>query len=308
MGNKTGIKKLLRWNQKKSDIAFGYVLLFPAIFVLALVVFYPIVKGVFMSFFEYTFFTLNNPRWNNFKNYLGIIKDGALFLYLRNTVIFACGVVLIQFVLAMIIALLLNSKVLGPVRNFFRSAFLLPWTIPSVVTAILWAWLFQPQYGLVNYFLRTFGVFRDMSPQWLANPQLAMVTIMIACVWRYTPYMIIMILAGLQGVRTDLLEAASLDGANVSQVFFYVTLPSIKQVLGTTVLVAVLNAFQQFTIIYNMTAGGPLGVTTTLSLAAYKAAFQKYDIGAGSAIGVIWLIILVSLTTIFNARTKRFDE
>jgi multiple sugar transport system permease protein len=135
-----------------------------------------------------------------------------------------------------------------------------------------------------------------------------MSAIMIANIWKFTPYMIVMILAGLQGVRADLLEAASLDGANKSQSFFYVILPSIKSVLGTTIVVAILSSFQQFTIISNMTGGGPLNATTTLSIAAYKAAFQKYDMGAGSAIGVIWLVILAALTGIYNVKSKRFDD
>jgi multiple sugar transport system permease protein len=299
-------KKLFTWNSKKSDAAFGYALLFPAMFVLAMVVFYPIAKGIVMSFFDYTFFTLKNPEWNNFKNYSALFKDGLILLYLKNTAVYAGGTVVIELIIAMTIALLLNTKMRS--RNFLRGAFLLPWTVPTVVVSILWAWLFQPQFGLVNYFLRTFGIIRENPPQWLANPRLAMSAIMIASIWKQTPYMIVMILAGLQNVRTDLIEAASLDGAKKPQLFIYVILPSIKTVLGTTIMVAVLGAFQQFTITNNMTGGGPLNATTTLSIAAYKAAFTKYDMGLGSAIGVIWLVILTTITGIFNVKSKRFDE
>jgi multiple sugar transport system permease protein len=296
----------MRWNQRKADVFFAYLLLLPAMLVLAIVVFYPILKGIVMSFCDYTFFTLNNPQWNNFGNYENLFKGGMLFIYLKNTAIYAGGTVLIEFILAMSIALLLNSHIGG--QKFLRGAFLLPWTIPTVVVSILWAWLFQPQFGLVNFFLRSLKILGEETIQWLVNPKLAMSSIMIATVWKLSPYMIVMILAGLQGVRTDLLEAAALDGASKVQVFMFVTLPSIKPVLATTIVVAVLNAFQHFTIINNMTAGGPLNATTTLSIAAYKSAFLKYDMGTGSAIGVIWLIILAVLTCIYNVKSKRFDE
>jgi multiple sugar transport system permease protein len=282
------------------------MLLLPAMLVLGIVVFYPIFKGIVMSFYDYTFFTLHNPKWNNFANYANLFKNGMLFVYLKNTAVYAGGSVLIEFIIAMSIALLLNSRIAG--RNFLRGAFLLPWTVPTVVVSILWAWLFQPQFGLVNFFLRSFKIIGEGTIQWLANPKLAMVSIMIATVWKLTPYMIVMILAGLQSVRTDLLEAAALDGASRAQVFAAVTLPAIKPVLATTIVVAVLNAFQHFTIINNMTAGGPLNATTTLSIAAYKSAFQKYDMGTGSAIGVIRLIILAALTCVYNVKSKRFDE
>jgi multiple sugar transport system permease protein len=293
-------------SSKKSEILFAYVLLIPALLILSIVMFYPILKGIVMSFYDYTFFTMHNPKWNNFANYAKIFKDGILFRNLTNTLIYVIGSVSLQLIIALPLALLLNSDIRG--RNFFRGAFLMSWTVPTLVTSLIWALLFQPQYGLWNYILYSFGLISDSNMQWLQSPQLAKVTIIIATVWRQTPYMLIMILAGLQSVKKDLLEAASLDGANSIQVFKNVILPSISTVLGTTVLIAVLDAFQQFTIIYNMTAGGPMNSTTTLSIAAYKEAFINHDIGAGSAIGVIWLVLLATITCIFNIKAKRFEE
>ncbi|MGI6777048.1 MAG: carbohydrate ABC transporter permease [Acetivibrionales bacterium] len=293
-------------SSKKSEILFAYVLLIPALLILSIVMFYPILKGIVMSFYDYTFFTMHNPKWNNFANYAKIFKDGILFRNLTNTLIYVIGSVSLQLIIALPLALLLNSDIRG--RNFFRGAFLMSWTVPTLVTSLIWALLFQPQYGLWNYIMYSFGLISDSNMQWLQSPQLAKVTIIIATVWRQTPYMLIMILAGLQSVKKDLLEAASLDGANSIQVFKNVILPSISTVLGTTVLIAVLDAFQQFTIIYNMTAGGPMNSTTTLSIAAYKEAFINHDIGAGSAIGVIWLVLLATITCIFNIKAKRFEE
>ena len=117
-----------------------------------------------------------------------------------------------------------------------------------------------------------------------------------------------MILAGLQSINHDLVEAASLDGANSFRVFWHIMLPGIRVVLGNTIITCIMASFQQFTIIYNMTAGGPLGKTTTLSIAAYKQAFTQLDLGAGSAIGVMWMMILGVGISIYNTKTKRFDE
>ena len=206
----------------------------------------------------------------------------------------------------MSIALLLNTKIRG--RNALRSVFLMPWCIPSIVTALLWSWLFQAQYGIINYVLYGLGLISNPTAEWVLNPSTSLGVVTIAVVWRQTPYMLVMILAGLQSINHDLVEAASIDGANSFRVFWHITLPGIRVVLGNTIITCIMASFQQFTIIYNMTAGGPLGKTTTLSIAAYKQAFTQLDLGAGSAIGVIWMMLLGAAIAIYNMKTKRFDE
>jgi len=299
-------QRRITWTKRKGDLLFSYALMFPAIFVLALVIFYPMVKGIFVSFCDYTFMTLKTPKWNNFENYKKIFTENAFLIYLRNTGSYVIGSVGIQFVLAMMLALLLNTEIVG--KKVFRSLYLMSWTIPTIVVSILWAWLLQPQYGLFNYILHSLGLISDPNMQWLSDPKYAMKGVILATVWKQCPYMIIMILAGLQSVRSDLLDAAAIDGASRFRTFISVVLPSIAMVLGTTVIISILDAFQQFTIIFNMTAGGPLKTTTTLSIAAYKEAFTQYDLGAGSAIGVIWMIILSTITIIFNVKSKRLED
>ena len=295
-----------RLTERHKDVLFGYGLLLPALAVMALVILYPIINAIAMSFCDYTFFTVNkDPQWNNFANYKKIFKDDFLE-HLLHTVIFTIGTVSLELVIGMGIALLLNAKIRG--RNALRSLFLMPWTIPSIVTALLWSWLFQAQYGIINYVLDFFGLIENPNMEWLQNPNTSMLTVVIAVVWRQTPYMLVMILAGLQSVRQDLVEAAALDGANGAQIFLKVKLPAIKSVLGTTIITCIMSSFQQFTIIYNMTSGGPMGTTTTMSIAAYKQAFTSYDLGAGAAIGVIWLIILSVGVSIYNVKSKRFDS
>ena len=293
-------------SERAKDILFGYGLLLPTFIVFFVVILYPIISAVIRSFCDYTFLTVNKPlRWNDFANYRTILKNGFL-TQLWTTIRFTFGTVAIELILGMSIALLLNSKIRG--RNALRSVFLMPWCIPSIVTALLWSWLFQAQYGIINYVLYALGFISSPNAEWVLNPDTSLGVVTIAVVWRQTPYMLVMILAGLQSINHDLVEAASLDGANSFRVFWHIMLPGIRVVLGNTIITCIMASFQQFTIIYNMTAGGPLGKTTTLSIAAYKQAFTQLDLGAGSAIGVMWMMILGVGISIYNTKTKRFDE
>lgn len=287
---------------------FGYSLLLPTFVVFALVVLYPIIHGVVMSFSDYTYITVAKGKgfsWNNFGNYKTIFQNG-LFKQLGTTLAFTILTVSFELVLGMAIALMLENFKSG--SGLLRSLFLMPWTIPSIVTALLWSWLFQAQFGVVNFFLSRLGLISNANMEWIQNPKTALMTVIVANVWRQTPYMLIMLLAALQNVRTDLIEAATIDGASGVAVFWNVKIPAIKPVLGTTLITCVMSSFQQFTIIYNMTNGGPVDKTTTLSIGAYKQAFTNMNLGAGASIGVVWMVILVVGISIFNAKTKRFDN
>ena len=304
MQQKTAVTRF-RLSEKWKDHLFGYALMLPTFLVFALVILFPILKGIVMSFYDYTFFTIKKgPQWNNFENYVTIFEEGFLS-QLGRTLIFTIGTVGLELIIGMCIALLLNMNIRG--RNAFRSLFLMSWTIPSIVTALLWSWLFNAQYGIIDYFLYRLGLISDPNMQWLQSPNLSMLTVIIAVVWRQTPYMLVMILAGLQSINQDLVEAAAIDGASAFQTFFRVKLPGIKTVLGNTLITCVMASFQQFTIIMNMTQGGPMKATTTMSIATYKMAFVNHNLGAGAAVGVIWMLILGTGVTIYNHATKRFE-
>lgn len=292
-----------KFNRQQKDQIFAITLLIPVFLILATVMFAPIIKGIWMSFYDYTLATMKHPTWNNFENYKSLFRSKEIFVYTKNTLIYVFSTVSIQLIIAMSIALLLNSKIRG--RNIFRGLFLISWTIPSVVVALLWSWLLQPQYGVLNYIFSQLGIIGDMNTQWVQNPKMAMLSVIIAATWKQGPYMIIMILAGLQSVSTDIQEAAEIDGASKIKVFQHVTIPSMRPVLDTTVLIAIMNNFQMFTIIYNMTSGGPMDRTTTLSIGAYLKAFTEYDLGSGSAIGVMWLVLLFTFITVYNKMTKK---
>lgn len=292
-------------NMKASqrDTLFATLCILPAFAGIALVVLAPIIKAIWMSFTSYKITSTAAPVWNHFGNYTKLFYSGQVWLYFSNTLVFIFFVVVLQFVLAMAVALLLNSRLVYG-RNALRAAFMIPWTIPSVVTALLWSWLLQPQYGVLNWLFYNLGLQNQLNQLWVQDPVHAMPAIIIACVWRQTPYMMVMLLAGLQSVPYDLMEAASIDGAGGVKKFLHVILPSIRPVIDTSIVVAVINNSQMFAIIYNMTAGGPIGKTTTFSVAAYLKAFISFDFGQGSALGVIWLVVL----SVFVFLYKRYSD
>jgi multiple sugar transport system permease protein len=285
------------------DNIFAILLIMPVLVVLTIVVLLPILKGIYVSFCTYKLANLNNPIWNNFGNYVKLFKQGEIFTYFLNTFVFVGLTVAASFIIGLCIALLLNTKIVG--RGVIRGLFLIPWTIPSVVTAIVWHWMLQQQYGVLNYIFYKLGLSSTINISWTQSSLLAMVSIIMASVWQQLPYMMVMILAALQTVDASLVEAAKIDGANPLKALTKIILPSIRTVLGTAIWISLLQNFQNFTIIWNMTGGGPVISTTTLSIAVYRKAFQEFDFGLGSAIGVLWIIVLFIATLLHNRISDR---
>lgn len=288
-----------------TDEAFGFLLTVPTLLILLIVIVAPIVKGVYMSFMTYGIKELSGKSpavWNNFQNYKNLFSRGGIsgnvIDYFFTTVQFVFWTVLIQFVIGLIMALLLNSKLCG--RGIFRGLFMIPWTIPSVAVALIWRLMLNGSYGIINWMMYHAGFIENSSFDWLNSESLAIVAVVIAAVWRQLPYMMIMLLAGLQSVDYSLVEAAKIDGANYMQTLIKVILPSIRPVIISSLWIAVMNNFQMYTIINLMTGGGPSEATYTLSIAAYEKAFTEYNFGQGAAIGVMWLVFLSILTFLFN--------
>ncbi len=296
-------KRRAQLSVKTGDSLFAFLCILPAFLGVGLVVLAPIVKAIWISMTNYKLTSAAAPQWNNFANYRTLFASGEVARYFVTTLLFIFAVVSIQFLFALLVALLMNCRFLKG-RNVMRALFMIPWTIPSVVTALLWSWMLHSQYGVVNWILYHLGIISDINLLWTSSPTLALPSVIIACVWRQTPYMMVMLLAGLQSVPYDLIEAGRIDGANSWQVFRNIMLPSIRPVIDTSVMVAIINNSQMFTIIYNMTSGGPTGRTTTFSVSAYLKAFINYDFGQGSALGVIWLIFLGAFVFLY----KRYSD
>ncbi|NLI22458.1 MAG: sugar ABC transporter permease [Clostridiales bacterium] len=312
--------------RQQSDSWFGFALVVPALLVLLIVIALPILKGIYVSFFSYKLknvggalfnlspdqlasifrgdadlSSLSNLKWNDLANYISLFKRGEVLHYFRNTLVFVAFTVSIQLVLGMVIALLLNSKIRA--CGLYRGFMLIPWTIPSVVVAILWRWMLHQDFGVINYIAYALGISQQVNVSWQVSDGLAMASIVLASVWRQLPYMMVMLLAGLQSVDGSLEEASRIDGANGWNTFTHVILPSIRPVLFTSVWIAVMNNFQSYTIIANMNGTG--ASTMTLSIAAYQEAFKSYNFGKGAAIGVMWLVLLFMVTLVTNRMNER---
>lgn len=280
-----------RVKKKKKINWFMIGLLTPAVLMLMITILIPVAVVIGMSFFHYSLMDMNNIHWNNFANYKALDKE--FIRTFGRTVIYVLGTVSIQFVIGLITAVLLNSHSLRG-SNFFRGLLFLPWTIPSLVVALVWMFLFQPQYGVINY------IFGLGNYSILGSPKTAMLGVIVAAVWKQMPLMMVMLLSGLKTVPEDLLEAAQVDGASGWQKFLLITIPCIMSVIKTVTLTSIISNFQMFVLFFNMTGGGPVRATTTLPLYTYETAFSGFNLGKGAAIGVCWLLFLVVFSTIYN--------
>ncbi|MDD9266296.1 carbohydrate ABC transporter permease [Paenibacillus sp. GCM10023248] len=279
------------------DRLFLLVLIVPALAMLLFTIGIPIVKSIYMSFFKVTLLSMKNQPWNDFANYAEIFKDGEFFEALRVTLTYVVCIVSVQFVLGMCLALLLNANI--RFKKLFRTLILIPWIVPTIVSALLWMWLFQPQYGLINYVLQQLHLIS--KPQdWLTNLDLALPAVIVTALWRQLPFMSTMLLAGMQGISEDMYEAARIDGANRRQLLLYITLPMLKNNIKTITLISIIENFKMFPLFWIMTGGGPLNTTTTLAIYSYKAAFVQLNLGKGAAIGAVWLIIMLLISMLYN--------
>ncbi len=299
---KTITSKLPPNSLTRRRLLSGWLFLSPALLLLAAVVLYPLLRGIWMSFTDYNLQHRETlGQFIGLSQYQALLDDRIAKMAIKNTVVFGFVSIFSAFTIGFGLALLLNQNI--AFRGLFRGLLLLPYVIPSVVTAFLWAWLFETQFGVLNFILVQLGVVSS-NVNWVGSPQRAMAAVITAYTWRLSPFFMVMLLAGLQTVPQDQKEAALIDGANRLQAFFYVTLPYLRNIIGTVITLGLIWSFHQYTIIFTMTQGGPARATTTLALQVYKKAFEHFDIGAAAATGVIWLIMLLVLAVI----SSRFRE
>jgi multiple sugar transport system permease protein len=288
--------------RKKSltNVQFAWLLIAPSMCILAVVIFYPLVRTFMTSFQK---FDLTSPtdiyKYVGRKNYSSIILSGEFVRQLFITLKYSLSAVAGQFILGMFFAVLLNQKIIG--RPFFRAIFLLPWVIPTVVCALLWTWVLNVQYGVFNFVLRRLGIISQFR-QWLGDPKLALFTVAGVTIWKWFPFDFVMLLAGLQTVPAELLDAAAVDGAGSVRKFIHVTVPCIRNIIVVVLMLTLIWSFQEFTMIWGTTKGGPMNLTSTLTIHIYRTAFDYFRMGQASASGVLWMIILL-VVSIISVRT-----
>lgn len=288
--------------EKLFDNIFAVALILPAFLVLCLTILYPIVGVIRLSFFKYNLMAAHQIHWNNFENYKIIFSDSEFYHSFLVTIIYVTVTVVAQFIIGLLLALLLTSEIRG--RNAIRGLMFLPWTIPTVIGGFVWMWIFQPQYGILNYILKSLHIINS-EVNWLGQMHTALGGIIVAAVWKQAPLMMVMLISALQTVPRELSEAADIDGANEFQKLFKITMPCIMSVVKVLIILAVINNFQMFGLFFTMTGGGPSNTTTSLAIYTYQTAFMQYDLGKGAAIGVVWMLFLVAFSVIFNDRMSK---
>ncbi|NRD76517.1 sugar ABC transporter permease [Bacillus sp. BRMEA1] len=230
------------------------------------------------------------------KGYKQALTDSRVGIALRNTTVFTVISVFIELILGLGLALVLNKTIFG--QGMIRTTSLIPWAIPTAVAALMWSYLFNGSSGIVAHFFESVGLVHKSQDLLLSGPG-AMASTILADVWKTTPYMALLLLAGLQNIAKDLYEAASIDGATKIQTFFKVTLPLLKPSILVALLFRMLDAFRVFDLVYVLTGGGPGGETETMSIYAYKVMFGQTNFGYGSIIVMLMFVCVAIIAIIF---------
>jgi len=281
--------------------------LLPAFIYVFLLTQIPFVLTIYYSFFSWNLLKPGSFRFAGLDNYARLVTDESIRTAVWNTVLLTVSVIAISVILGMGVAMLLNSEVFG--KGIMRTLMIAPFLIMPTAGALIWKHtLLNPLYGLLPYLLKPFGLGRV---DWVG--QFPMVTVVTVEVWRWTPFMMLIILAGLQSQNPEVLEAARVDGANALQAFRRITLPLVRPFIELGALLGSLFVVQTYDSIYMLTYGGPGEDTTNIPFLLYLVAFQGYSIGQASAIGVVAVIITIivatfalrTLFTIFQVEARR---
>ncbi|NEP25731.1 sugar ABC transporter permease [Moorena sp. SIO3I6] len=273
----------------------GWLLVTPALLLLLLVYGYPILRSFWLSLFTKNLGTQLQPVFSGLNNYGRMMGDGRFWHSLWNTVIFTSVSVALELVLGIAIALILNQTFKG--RGIVRTIAILPWALPTALIGLVWAWMFNDQFGVWNDILLRLGIIED-GINWLGYPTTAMMAVIAADVWKTTPFISILLLAGLQSIPQDLYEAHALDGATPWQSFKQITLPLLTPQILISLLFRFAQAFGVFDLIKVMTGGGPGGATEVVSLYIYTTVMDYLDFGYGAALVVVTFLILVTTVVI----------
>lgn len=284
----------------KKESTLAKLFLTPALLVIAAVALYPILNVIYLSLHR-KLLIFGIHRFVGWENYAYLLHDARFWRSLGNTLYFVLVSTSLEMLLGLATALVMYQP--RPGKSFMRAAVLVPWAIPTVVSARMWEWIYNPDFGVLNFLLRKIGLlipslnFLATGQNWLGDPTLALHAVIFADVWKTTPFVALLLFAGLQVLPAELYEAAKIDGANAWQRFWRVTLPLLLPVVLTTLLFRTLDAFRIFDAVYVLTGGGPANTSETLSIYAYKLLFQTLQFGAGSAVAVLTFgcVMLVSL-------------
>ena len=281
---------------------FPYLLIAPAMAAILVLIVYPIFRGVAMSFFATQFGEKAPFIW--FANYQRMLRSPDFLKAVWVTLIYTFFSVVGCFIIAMAVALITNARFRG--RVVARVVMTMPWAIPEVAACLIMGWIFNYQYGVLNYMLKSVHLIAE-PVGWLMNPKMAMGSVLGVTLWKIFPLSAVVLLAGLQSIPEELYEAARIDGADGPRVFRYITLPCLRPIASILVLLTIIWSFRRFAIIWVLTQGGPSMATETLVVGVYRSAFKSFDMGYAAAMAVVGLLLSSLITfayLVYQSRTE----
>jgi multiple sugar transport system permease protein len=276
----------------RRDLVFPLVLIAPAIVVLLSLSIYPLIYSVTISLQTQT---AGGSSWS-VSNFTRLFTDGFFLAAMAHTFVYATAALILEFTIGLGLALLMNGQIRG--RGFFRAALLMPMMLPAVVVGVVWRLMLNPNFGAINGTLKNFGLNTD-GLTWTASPRLAMLSVIAVDVWQWTPFVFLVLLAGLQAIPQEPYEAALIDGSSRWQTFRYVTLPLLKPAILIALLLRTMDLLRVFDQIFILTEGGPGFATETISLYIYRAAFRFFDFGYAAAMSFVLLILTNVISAIY---------
>lgn len=295
----TGGRQLL------GDRAFGVALLLPAFAIIAGIILFPLLDAMRLSVTSTNLINIRTQPLVGLRNYQQIFTDPTYWQVVGNTFFITGASVAGSVVIGMALALALNGLAAG--RGLLRALFIVPWLVPGVVIGVTWNWMLSTETGIVNYLLRAAGLASGNLP-WLADGTLSMAAVNGVFVWSSVPFIMVTLLAGLQAIPAELVEAAVVDGATFGQRFRLVVLPLLLPIITIATILRVIYTIQNFVIVYMLTQGGPGYATETLALYVYETAFNAARLGKASAIGVTWFCYLLVFVVIYLKLVDRGER
>lgn len=287
---------------RRSDLRSAFFFLSPTLIVFSVFILFPVVFSFILSFQKWNMFS-QTTRYVGFENYVRAFNSADFWSVLKNTFVYTLGTVPLNMVVSLGAAMLISKKVAG--KKFLRTAFFAPVVVSPVAAAVIWRWIYEPNFGILNYILHFFGV---PAINWLNDPTAAMFALIVMGVWKTMGVNMVLFSAGLDGIPQQYYEAAEIDGAGPWRRFRRITIPLLAPTTFFILVMSMIGSFQVFDLVYVLTSGGPLGSTKVLVFYIYEEAFKYFDMGYASAIAyVLFAIIFVLALIQIRFMKKRVD-
>ena len=285
---------------RRKEFFTAMLFLAPALIVILVVLVYPLLYTFRLSFFDFSI--ARGFRFSGLDNYIKVLHDDRFYTSLRNTLVYTFVVVSIEFIFGFTLANILNKQF--PARGLVRGLMMIPMLTSPIVSGIMWRFMYNPDFGIINYFLILVG----LPPQvWTGNPQTSLLSVMIVDIWEFTPFVMLLLLAGLQSIPKEQYEAAMIDGAGFWSRIGYITLPWLKPMILVVLLLRTMDSIKVFDQVYALTAGGPGVSSMTLGVYAYANGFRNFFLGYAAAIS--WLLALITIgICLFYIRSMKVPD